>query len=73
VTFPLKIIADLIDWTFELGLRVLTARYAEIQHKTATLQETIQAEILRHMDIIIRAKTHTEQALKAIRACAETQ
>ena len=48
-------------------------QYEELRHKTAQLQDAMTAEIGRHIDIIIKAKEHTANSLKGLRAFAEAQ
>lgn len=54
-------------------VQVLTGRYQELRHKTTLLQESVTKQMIRHMDIIIKAKGHTESSLKSVRTCAEAQ
>lgn len=47
--------------------------FKELRHKTALFQDSVVAEVGEHIDAIIKAKEHTANSLKSIRALAETQ
>ncbi|WWC87195.1 uncharacterized protein L201_002081 [Kwoniella dendrophila CBS 6074] len=47
--------------------------FQELQHKTAILHESIQAQIVNQIDVIIKAKQHAANSLKSIKALAELQ
>ena len=59
--------------TVTLAVPSLTTRFEELRHKTTQLQDSMVSELSRHIDVIIKAKEHTANSLKGLRAFAESQ
>ncbi|WVQ68950.1 uncharacterized protein L199_007159 [Kwoniella botswanensis] len=47
--------------------------YTELRHKATILQDSLVAQIGSHIDVIIKAKEHSANSLRSIKALAETQ
>ncbi|KAK4688919.1 kinetochore protein NDC80, partial [Tremellales sp. Uapishka_1] len=59
--------------TTQSELEAKKIEFQELQHQTASLQDTLVTQLMGHIDVIIKAKEHTANSLKGVRTFAEVQ